>query len=197
MKNIKKRIRISFDLDGVVASPLLDGALINLRILKEHLLRSLGDKKGYFYPKTSLERRAWSFLNNLRTPNKDLRILQKIKGEGTASLYLITGRFNFLEKQTLLWLEKHNLNNLFDKIFINTKDLNPTAFKSKILGDEAIDFHLDDDLEVIKDLRTSVSTKISWLNGGRGKPKHSPRFSSLKDFIEDIKLSSESDEKSD
>ena len=63
-----KELKIAFDFDGVVASPILDGLLINLRIIKEHLMKSIGHRTDYFYPKSREERFVWTLLNKLRNP---------------------------------------------------------------------------------------------------------------------------------
>lgn len=182
-----EKVNIGLDLDGVVASPILDGLLINLRILKEHLIKSIGHRADYFYPKSKEERFIWTFLNKLRKPTCDLNCLRSLKNEGGITTFLITSRLKFLEKDTFEWLKKYGLENLFDKIYINNTDINPSEFKIRTLNENSIDYYLDDDIEVIENIKPMVKAKIYWRSDKKYHNSEVKNFKSICEFIEETK----------
>jgi len=182
-----KELKIAFDLDGVIASPIFDGLLINLRILKEHLIKSIGHTSDYFYPKSPQERYIWRLLNKLRKPVRDLNCLQSLKNGPGIAILLITSRFKFLEEDTFKWLRKYGLENLFDKICINNKDLNPVEFKIRTLNENLINYYLDDDVEIIENIRTQVKTKVYWRNDKKHRNSEIENCKSIYEFIKEIK----------
>lgn len=155
---------IGFDLDGVIAQPLFDGILVKARIIKEHLLKSFGRQTDYFYPKSRIEQLAWTYLNQLRKPSCDANHLESLRKSGNFSFVLITSRLRFLERDTREWLERYHLDSVFDKIEINTSDLNPVDFKTETINRDSIGYYLDDDLEILEALRGHVSTQLYWLS---------------------------------
>ena len=182
-ENTGKKLIVGFDLDGVIASPLFDGVLINIRILKEHLLKSLGRKKDYFYPKTRVERWAWVLLNRLRQPNVDLTGLKELK-KTAVSLCLITSRFRFLEPDTRQWLSKYGLDKIFDSIYINNSDLNPIDFKASVLNENLINYYVDDDLEVLLALNKRVRSRLYLLGDKKQLPEKTlEKVSSVDEFV--------------
>ncbi len=182
-----KELKIAFDFDGVVASPILDGLLINLRIIKEHLMKSIGHRTDYFYPKSREERFVWTLLNKLRKPTCDLNCLRSLKSGGGIQTFLITSRFKFLEKDTIEWLKKYGLENLFDKIYINNTDISPVDFKVLTLNENLIDHYLDDDIEIIESINLKVKTKIYWRSNKKHHHSEIVSCKSICEFIEEIK----------
>lgn len=182
-----RELKIAFDFDGVVASPILDGLLINLRILKEHLIKSIGHRKDYFYPKSSAERFIWTLLNKLRKPTCDLNCLRSLKSGDGVKTFLITSRFKFLEKDTFEWLKKYGLENLFDKIYINNTDISPIEFKVRTLNENSIDYYLDDDIEIIESIKPLVKTKIYWRSNKRHHNPEVVNYKSICEFTRKIK----------
>lgn len=161
MTKSKKPIRIGFDLDGVIAKHSFGGFWVVLRRLKERVLRGL-HSSSYYYPSTDLEKLAWKVINWLRVPFNDEKELFSSLACGN-EFYLVTGRFKFLEKQTVNWLKKYRLDGHFSKVLINTEDLNPILFKAKVIKKLGLDFFVDDDLEVIRELKKRTAAKLCWL----------------------------------
>ena len=176
-----RELKIAFDFDGVIASPIFDGLLINLRILKEHLIKSIGHRTDYFYPKSRGERFIWTLLNKLRKPTCDLDCLRSLKSGGGVQIFLITSRFKFLEKDTIEWLKKYGLENLFDKIYINNTDISPIEFKVSALNENLVDYYLDDDIEIIDSIKSMVKTRIYWKSN---KKHHNPEIVNCKSICE-------------
>lgn len=180
------KMRVAFDLDGVIASPLFDGLLIKLRILKEHLLKSLGHQKDYFYPQSKWERRVWIFFNRLRKPAISPAALAEFKRIGRVHLILVTSRFKFLERETFDWLKKYGLHDVFDEIYLNTADVDPVQFKTETLNKSDANHFLDDDAEIVAALKNKIAAEIRLLGRGDGGNTDVKSIRSVSDFMKAI-----------
>lgn len=88
-------------------------------------------------------------------------------------LYLISSRYQFLEKITLKLLQKYNLTAPFQAICLNIEDEQPHLFKAKIIKKIKIDLYVDDDLELLQYLhQTCPNTKLFWYNPGKEIANH-------------------------
>lgn len=181
--------QIGVDLDGVVARHSLGGFWVVLRKLKERMLKTTHSQKWY-YPSTFLEKFAWKIINQLRVPFTDKNnFLAFLARENKAEFYLVTSRFEFLENLTQNWLKKYHLDQYFTKILINNKDINPLIFKAKTINDRALDFFIDDDLEVIDYLKKNTKTKLFWVIPGHKNKRDNNHHDveSGDDFIDTLK----------
>lgn len=156
-----KKIKIAFDLDGVIARHSLGGFWVKLRLLKEKFLKRV-HSSSYYYPQTFLEKEAWKIINWLRTPDEEgIATLKKMKNK-KFNFFLITGRFKFNYPLTINWLKKHAIFNLFDKVLVNTQDINPTEFKKQKIREFKIEYFVDDDLQVFSAL-SLMRMKSYWI----------------------------------
>ncbi|MBM3208798.1 hypothetical protein FJZ40_00695 [Candidatus Shapirobacteria bacterium] len=161
-----KPIRIGLDLDGVVARHALGGFWVVLRKAKEKVLKQM-HTPSYYYPNTPLERFVWRMINHLRIPFKDKEgLFPSLIKEKRGEFFLITGRFKFLEEQTLAWLKKYGLDGYFARVLVNTENEDPIFFKAKAINQLNLDFFVDDDLEVVNELRRLTKTKLCWIVPG-------------------------------
>lgn len=151
--------RIGFDLDGVIAQHVLAGFWFKLRKLKEKILRKSHDQT-YYYPKSSLERLAWRFIDWGRPPLQEKKEFCRLAKKRNFEFYLITGRFRFLEKLTRQWLKKYGLADCFQEIVINVQDQDPMKFKLAKIKSLKLDYFIDDEEEVVNFLRQQTSAKI-------------------------------------
>lgn len=164
--NEKKIIRIATDLDGVIATHSLKGFWVNLRILKEKILRKI-HSPAYYYPSTIIEKSAWKVINWLRKPFSDGDgLFPQLAEKKDVQFYLVTGRFRFLEKQTKDWLKEHHLKEFFHKILVNVDDIDPIVFKAKIIKKFNLDYFIDDDLGVLNYLKKHTKAKLYWIVPG-------------------------------
>jgi len=164
MRNRKKIIRIGFDLDGV----LVDKLPLIPKTWLEYLFRGR-QKNGlhYRYPKIKLEiwiRKFFHFYL-FRPPLKgNIKTIRKLKKQGY-QLYLISGRYSFLKKETMAWLKKRNVENLFEGIYINLKDEQPYIFKERMIEDLNLDGFFEDDKNIVNYLSLKkIKTKVLWVN---------------------------------
>ena len=144
-----KKTKIAFDLDGVIVDkpPLIPKALL------ERLFKGGGGKKlHYHFPHSLLGQfiRKLSHFYIFRPPIKNnISFIKEIAKNGQYELYVVSGRYSFLEKETKKWLEKRKLKGLFKKIYLNKEDEQPHIFKEKILKRIEPDIFIDDDEEIV------------------------------------------------
>jgi len=142
---------VTIDLDGVIAKHPLQNLLVSIRKTKEKLQRKRGVKK-FYYPKSNLEQALWILLNRMKKTDKDdIEALKKLK-QKDIQLILVSNRFKFLETETTNWLKKNNLGGFFDKIYLNTKNIDLNEFKCQIIKKLKANYHIDDEEEICRHL---------------------------------------------
>ena len=171
-RNKRKIIRIGFDLDGV----LVDKPPLIPKKWLEYLFRGRS-KNGlhYRYPKTKLEIwiRKLSHFYLFRPPLKEnIKFIKKLKKQ-KHELYIISGRYSFLEKETKVWLKKRRLSSLFKKVFINLKGEQPYLFKERVIRQLKLDCYFEDDGDTVNFLRLKFRNKIFWVKQGETICLHS------------------------
>lgn len=145
--------KIGLDLDGVLVGlpPFIPSAFIEW-LYKDHSQKQLS----YRYPPFFEQKiRQLSHLPFIRPEIKgNCRLLKELNQQKKYCFYLITGRFAFLEKLTFAWLKKYNLIHVFDKIYLNKKNIQPHKFKEQILNKVQLDLYIEDDFDSIIYLAT-------------------------------------------
>jgi len=80
-------------------------------------------------------------------------------------LYLISSRFNFLERQTLIRMQQLGLDLLFEKMYFNFENKQPHLFKEEVLKKLKPDLYVDDDIHLLKYVAVkNKNTKFFWLH---------------------------------
>jgi len=160
--NNKKMIKIGFDMDGVLVNkpPLIPKKWL------EYLFQGRRENGlHYRYPKTELEiwLRKFSHFYLFRPPiKKNIEIAKEFKKQGY-KLYLISSRYSFLKKETMAWLKRRKLDNVFEEIFINLNNEQPHIFKEKIIRQLDLDYYFDDDRNTVDFLQLKFKDKIFWV----------------------------------
>lgn len=138
------KIRVGFDFDGVIVNkpPLISKKLVEI-LFK-------GCRKGlhYRFPGSKIEQliRKLSHFYLFRPPfRKNLELIKELGKKEGYKLYLVTSRYSFLEKETYNWIKKRELNNIFSKYILNTKDEQPHVFKKEALKKLNLDYYFEDD----------------------------------------------------
>ena len=81
------------------------------------------------------------------------------------TIFLISGRYGFLQKQTEKIMKAYGLSSLFENIYFNVHNEQPHVFKNRILQEKKIDLFIDDDLSLLKHLaKDNISKLFIWLN---------------------------------
>lgn len=158
-------MKIGFDLDKIFIDypPIIPDAVID-KLYKKNANGSL------LYRTPSRPEqviRQISHFSLFRPAIKDnitfLRSLPKNKYK----LYLISSRFNFLERQTLTRMQQLGLDLLFEKMYFNFENKQPHLFKDEILKKLQPDLYVDDDVHLLKYVAVkNKHTKFFWLHPG-------------------------------
>ncbi|PIS15204.1 hypothetical protein COT63_01275 [Candidatus Shapirobacteria bacterium CG09_land_8_20_14_0_10_38_17] len=162
MKSGKKIVKIGFDLDGVI----VDKPFLIPKALLERLSRGKQENElHYRYPKTKLERRIrkLSHFYLFRPPlRQNINFIKDLKKQG-CKLYLVSSRYSFLKRETMVWLEKRKLNNVFEKVFLNLNDKQPHLFKREVLERLNLDYFFEDDKRIVDYLKKKISSAKIYL----------------------------------
>ncbi|MDE2025712.1 MAG: hypothetical protein KGJ07_04425 [Patescibacteria group bacterium] len=95
----------------------------------------------------------------------NIRFLNQLTHEKKHTVFLISGRFGFLQKQTERIMKRYHLTHLFTQIFFNVQNEQPHEFKSQMIQQKKIDVFIDDDLSLLKYLaKKNPKTIFYWLN---------------------------------
>ena len=169
---MEKKIRIAFDLDGII----IDKPPFISKKLLERLFRGSG-RKGlhYRFPKTILEQeiRKFSHFYLFRPPIwKNIEFIKELAKDKRYELYIVSARYSFIKNETWRWLEKRKINNIFKDVYLNTKDEQPHLFKERILKDLKPDIFIDDDNLMADYLAEKINdSKIYCLSVGSSSKK--------------------------
>jgi len=142
-----EKIKIAFDLDGVIIDK---PPLIPKRLLEWFFRGNRANKKDlhYRFPRLKLEQliRKISHIYFFRPPiSQNLYFLLNLAKNPQYELYIVSGRYSFIEKETYSWLKKRKIDQLFKKVFLNLNDRQPHLFKEETLKKIKADFFVDDD----------------------------------------------------
>ena len=181
----EKLIRIGFDLDGV----FVDKPPFVPKNLLEWLVRSHQTKRlAYRYPTLKPERwlRKFSHHPFFRPPiKKNLELVKRLGRKGKYRLYIISGRYSFLENRTWQWLKRYKIKKLFAGVFINLENKQPHLFKEKMIRDLGIKLFIDDDLPLAEHLANS-NLRVKIFCFDKKSKKESSSSVALVESLEEI-----------
>lgn len=158
----KKILRIGLDFDGVVAYNPFRVVRAPWAFFKRHIL---GVKKlTFFYPKNSWQRLMWIIVHESSVfPADGVELLRELVKSKKIEVFLITGRFKFLNEDLHQWLGKYHLESLFKNIYVNVGNEQPHLFKEKMLKKLKLVIFVEDNLDIVEYLDGRTSTKIYWI----------------------------------
>lgn len=152
----KKKIKIAFDLDGVIIDkpPFVPSWLI------ERFVRVKKNKElAYRFPICKVEQfiRRLSHMPLFRPAIKgNLEFIKKLSKKKNIKLYIISSRYSFLKNRTFQWLKENKIENCFAAIYLNSKNEQPHIFKERIIKKIGVDIFIDDDLPLVEYLKNRV-----------------------------------------
>lgn len=159
-------MKIGFDFDKVFVDypPFVPETLINY--CYRYGMRLVKQSKGLSYRVPGSFEKQFRLLTHadiLRPPIKrNISALGKIVKNKKHKTYLVSSRYDFLEKKSNHLLKKYKLLPLFDKVFFNFDCQQPHKFKEQILRREKINIYIDDDIELLNYLAKKLP-KISFF----------------------------------
>jgi hypothetical protein len=148
----KEKIKIGFDLDGVIIGkpPFMS------KYLMERLVRKKDHGLAYRFPQSKIERciRWLSHLPPLRPPiKKNIKLIHELYKSKNYELYVVSSRYSFLEGRTKEWFKYYRLRELFKEIYINLKDEQPHIYKEKMIKKLKLNVFIDDDRPLLEYLK--------------------------------------------
>ncbi len=178
---------IGFDLDGVFIGhpPLISFHLLDI-LYKDNQKKNLT----YRFPgQLEQQIRKLTHLPFVRPPiSANCEFLKKIHNSRKYKIILLSGRFGFLKDLTHKWLEWHNLDKVFDKIYLNMANLQPHLFKLMMLKKIKLDKYVEDDFDSISFLAKKIpGLKFYWYNNLKVKEKLLPNIKEVNKLDEIIK----------
>src|SRR3989338_1539388 len=137
MAEMKKKIRVGLDFDGVIAYNPLRIFRAIIVYLKQKFLGVY--KIRFLYPEKKWQQVAWRILHNSSIfPGKGLNTISSMRDKGI-EIYLITGRYSFLDDHLDKWLIKNKVKKYFKSININKNNEQPHLFKEKMINELKLD----------------------------------------------------------
>lgn len=163
------RKSIGLDLDGVLVGlpPLTSPGIIET-LYKDQK----SEKLKYRFPGPLEQKiRRLSHLPFVRPPIEPNCSTVK-NSSSKYDLYLVTGRYKFLEDLTYTWLKKYNLYNSFKEIYINIDNKQPHIFKSEIIAKLKLNVYIEDDFDSIMYCATrNKKTQFYWYTNSTNNQK--------------------------
>jgi uncharacterized HAD superfamily protein len=152
----RKKIRIGFDLDGVIiGKPPFVPQFIMEALVREHKNKKLA----YRYP-SDIEKliRIASHHPMLRPPiRKNIEIIKELYKSKNYEIFVVSSRYSFLEERTREWFRFYKLRKFFKEIHINLQDQQPHIYKEKMIEKLKLKVFIDDDLPLLKYLRKKLA----------------------------------------
>jgi glycosyltransferase involved in cell wall biosynthesis len=153
--SVEKKLRIGFDLDGVIIGkpPLMPKRLI------EWLYRGRINKHlAYRYPGNFEKFIRWLSHHYLFRPpiERNIRILRNLHNNKDIELYAVSGRYKFLKGRTKEWLKANHLYRIFKSVKINEADEKSHLFKKRTIVDLKLDYYIEDDPLISRYLKRNL-----------------------------------------
>lgn len=157
-----KALKIGLDFDGVIAYNPFRVIRAPIALFKQYILQK--KSLNFFYPQNKLQKTLFIILHKSSIlPAAGVTKLRELKKTRNCEIHLVTARYSFLDRELYTWLEKHSLLDIFDSININIKDEQPHLFKERLLRELELDYFIEDNLDIVRHLKNTVTTKVYWV----------------------------------
>lgn len=185
----KKKLRVGFDLDGVLLYNPARVARPLVAVFKRYILQK--KKTKFFIPKSKPQKMFWMFLHySSFIPASGLDEIRKLAHNDQIEAYIITGRFSFLERDFMRWVKRINgKSNHFKEVYLNKKNEQPHLFKKRMIEELDLDVFVEDNWNIVQQLRQQKSkVKVLWIyNVFDRHIDYEYKFPDLKKAVEYIK----------
>jgi spore coat polysaccharide biosynthesis predicted glycosyltransferase SpsG len=179
------KIKVGFDLDGVL---LYNPARVFRPItvaLKELLPKKKNDAIHFYYPKNFYEKLLWRVIHLsslfIAEGLSEINVLAK---EKKIEAYIITSRYDCLKDDFERWLKKMDAHLIFVDSFHNAKDLQPHIFKEQKIKELGLDYFVEDNWDIVRHINKNTKTKALWItNVFDRKISYDLKFRSLLDAL--------------
>lgn len=115
---------------------------------------------------------------------ENIATLRKLYRQKNTQLYLVSGRFGFLEARTNELLKAYGLRKYFKKTFFNFQNMQPHEFKLEMIRKLGINIFIDDDIEILSYLsKKAPNLDYFWITPNTVSPsKKIVPVENLEDF---------------
>ncbi len=170
-------VHIGFDFDKVLVHypPLIPDQFINW------IYKKRSKTLTYRFPgKIEQKIRILSHFPLFRHPiTENLDVVKKLSKK-KIPVFLVSGRFGFLEKRTKHWIKKHDLEKYFQEIHFNFQNEQPHLFKDRLMKKLNITHFVDDDLDLLMYLaKNNPKIKFFWVDTSKVSKRYVP-FENIK-----------------
>ncbi len=183
-----KPLKIGFDLDGVLLYNPTRIARPIIYFLKKYFLKR--DTNRFYFPKTKLEQLIWLILHKTSLfPQPGINELKKLIKKKKIKAYIISARYEFLEKDFQKWIKKIDKERVFAGYFYNKDNYQPHFYKALMIKKLGLDIFVEDNWDIVqKLLKVNKNTKIFWIYNLLDKNiKYLYRFANLKKIVDYLK----------
>lgn len=182
---MSKVVRIGLDFDGVVVYDPVRIIRAPVKWFKKRVLKK--SKLSFFVPKNEWQKWLWKVVfSSSILPARGIKLLKQMSENSCIELYLITGRFDFLESHLEKWLVKYGLDKVFESVMVNRNE-QPHLFKERVINELNLDYFVEDNLDVVLYLKKKVKAKIFWIYNILDRNKNFPnKFPYLEKALEEI-----------
>lgn len=184
-----KKIRIGFDLDGVILdNPSRIFRSLISRSKKAHLFPR--KELEFYHPSSSFERLLWSMVHksSYKLANGFTDLEKLVLAHKNLELYIVSARFSCLGKDTAKWKRIVNRNKIFTEIYFNDHDEQPHFFKKRMLEKLNLDYFIEDNWDVASYLANNQKkAQVWWLSNFLDRTINYPhKFFSFKTVVSKI-----------
>ncbi len=165
MKKSAKRLKVGFDLDGVI---LYNPTRVARPIISAMKRVVAPNRSGKFYvPRSGVGKEIWHMLHASSMfiePGYDRvkNLVKKNKIEG----YIITARYGFLAQDFAKWQQKLEADKYFRDCFYNKKNEQPQMYKQRMIETLDLDVFIEDNWDIVNALVQNPRNKkrrIYWV----------------------------------
>lgn len=184
-----KKIRIGFDLDGVILdNPSRIFRSLISRSKKAHLFPR--KELEFYHPSSSFERLLWSLVHqsSYKLANGFSDLEKLVLSHKNLEIYIVSARFSCLKRNTAKWKKVINRTNIFKAIYFNDHDEQPHFFKKRMLEKLKLDYFVEDNWDVASYLANNQQkAEVWWLSNFLDRTIAYPyKFFSFKTVVSQI-----------
>ncbi len=161
----KQKIKIGFDLDGVILfNPSRIFRSVISRSKKAHLIPR--KELEFYHPNSKIEQLIWLLVHKSSFKLADgFAELERLVKKNNLEIYVISARFSCLQSDTRRWVKTINHQNIFKALYFNDHDEQPHLFKKRMIEKLGLDYFVEDNWDVAHYLASSQKkVQIWWLS---------------------------------
>ena len=138
-----------------------------------------------------MEKIFWFILHKSSLwPSPGIKELVKLVKQKKINAYVVSARYELLEKDFTRWINIIDPNKDFSGYFYNNKNDQPYLFKEKMIKKLKLDIYVEDNWDIVYYLKLKMKNeklKIFWIYNILDQYiKHQYKFSSLKEVVKKL-----------